>query len=70
MPFFGRMNLFGEHVPFNLRSEHWKWKPIAPHTENPREISNQGLFKGRGHTGWPGSSPKECMPQEIIQLQR
>lgn len=40
----------------------------SPHTKNPPGISNQGLVEGQRR--WPGSSPKECMPQEIIYLQR
>lgn len=68
--FFWQNASFGEYVPFNLKSEHWKQKPFSLHTKNPPVISNQKLFKGRGQGRWPGSSPKECMPQEIIQLQR
>lgn len=51
--YFWQNASFGEHVPFNHKSKHWKWKPFSPHTKIPPGISNQGLFKGRGQGALP-----------------
>lgn len=63
--FFWQNASFGEHVPFNHKSKHWKWKPFSPHTKNPPGISSQGCLRAEGREDDQGALPESACHKRL-----